>query len=211
MDARGVRHPITRGSVTLVSPGTAHWYGTIPGSRWSELFVVFEGPIFDLLADTGVLVDRLPRLAASLPPPSVLRAVVRSAGTDRAASDRRLLALAGWLTDLRAADLSEDAMQRAALELANDLTVQIDLHELAERYGSSYDTFRRRFSSALGLAPAAYRNAARMAAAAQLLSLTDLGLRDIAHRLGYGDEFHFSKRFREHHRTPPSHYRRQQR
>lgn len=43
------------GSVTLVRPGDPHWYGTAQGQRWTELFAVFVGPVFDTLAASGVL------------------------------------------------------------------------------------------------------------------------------------------------------------
>lgn len=208
-DARGVTRPITAGMVTLIAPGTWHWYGTRTGETWSELFAVFDGPLFDLLAQTGVLTDRLPERPATPASLALLRSVVVAGPGGRAAADRRLLTLAEWLAELsRTTD--QGPLERAAHALANDLEAELDLHVLAERLGLSYDTFRRRFTAAYGLPPAAYRNASRMEAAAKLLTLTDRGLRDIAHRLGYGDEFHFSTRFRQHHGLAPSHYRRRQ-
>lgn len=209
-DARGVSRPITPGMVTVIPPGTRHWYGTRPQETWSELFVVFDGPIFDLLATTGILADRAPERPAARQSLALLRSVVVAGPEERAATERRLLTLAGWLTDLSAADTVGSPLERAAQALANDMEAELDLHVLAEQSGLSYDTFRRHFSAAYGLPPASFRTAARMEAAAKLLTLTDRGLRDIAHRLGYGDEFHFSTRFRQHHGMAPSHFRRRQ-
>src|SRR5918994_6940511 len=45
-DADQREERIVRGAHTIVSPGFPHWYGTHPGRRWTELFVV-HGPLFD--------------------------------------------------------------------------------------------------------------------------------------------------------------------
>ncbi|QGN33106.1 hypothetical protein GJV80_10120 [Microlunatus sp. Gsoil 973] len=48
-------------SLTVVLPGEPHWYGTHPGRRWSEWFAVVEGPVFDLIRQSGRLTWSGPR------------------------------------------------------------------------------------------------------------------------------------------------------
>ncbi|MBA8795507.1 AraC-like DNA-binding protein [Friedmanniella endophytica] len=214
-DRRGVEETITSGSVLLVPPGRTHWYGTRGNAVWSELFVVFDGALFDTLAAAGTLRARRPAPLDPVPSMAGLRAVVSAEPVDAAAADLRLLALAGWLAELRAAERDGAApegrdagLARAARRLAADTRAELDLHDLATETGMSYDRFRRRFAAVHGRAPAAYRNEARLAAAAQLLRLTGLGQREIARRLGYSDEFHLSRRFRARYGVPPGRYRR---
>lgn len=97
-----------------------------------------------------------------------------------------------------------DAMGR----LADDLTASTALTTIAAESGLSYDTFRRRFTAQVGQTPAAFRNVRRLEAAATLLRLTDLTHREIAHTLGFADEFHLSRRFRSHFGVAPRDYRR---
>ena len=49
-DADGREERIRPGAHTIVPPGFPHTYGTDAGERWTELFVVFTGPLFDSLA-----------------------------------------------------------------------------------------------------------------------------------------------------------------
>ena len=52
--------PLTTGDVVLVLPERAHWYGPGRGRTWDELYLVFDGPVFDLWRGTGVLDEAHP-------------------------------------------------------------------------------------------------------------------------------------------------------
>jgi AraC-like DNA-binding protein/quercetin dioxygenase-like cupin family protein len=207
--ADGSTVPLPSGSVTLVPPGVAHWYGTRGDRSWSELFVVFDGPVFDLLRAQGVLDGTGPRTPAPLPSAATLRGIVRASVHTTAAAEHQVMAVADWLLDASRADdaTSASALDEAARRLAADTTASLSLRLLAESLGLSYDTFRHRFAAEFGQSPGAYRNAARLGAAATMLELTDLTTREIARRLGYTDEFHFSRRFRARYGAPPGRYR----
>lgn len=204
-DADGRTERLTAGAHTLVPPGFPHTYGTDPGQRWTELFVVFEGPVFDVLPQLRTPGPRYPA-----PPPSVeaLRTVLRKPRTERAA-EHQLLALADWLLDTeetgpgRSPEITE-AMGR----LADDLAAEVPLTTVAADAGLSYDAFRRRFVAEAGQSPGAFRTVRRLEAAATLLRVTELTLREIARTLGFADEFHLSRRFRAHFGVPPRDYRR---
>ncbi len=61
--------PITPGTLVLVHPGHPHWYGADRGG-WDELFVVFDGVVFDLARRRGALSPDRP-LIPGLPVPPV--------------------------------------------------------------------------------------------------------------------------------------------
>ncbi|WP_406055847.1 AraC family transcriptional regulator [Kribbella sp. NBC_00889] len=207
-DADGRDERIRPGAHTIVPPGFPHTYGTDAGERWTELFVVFTGPLFDSLAHLAGAGPRYP-----VPPPSIeaLRTVLRSPPRTRRVAEHQLLALAAWLIDTDdTADSPELSMEivDAMGRLADDLTASTDLATVAAESGLSYDTFRRRFAEQVGQTPAAYRSVRRLQAAATLLRLTDLTHREIARTLGFADEFHLSRRFRSHFGVSPREYRR---
>lgn len=54
-DASGHRADLGPGDLLLLFPGVGHTYGPIEGGRWTELYVLFDGPVFDLWRDHRVL------------------------------------------------------------------------------------------------------------------------------------------------------------
>jgi len=202
--------PIGPGTCTVVPPGVPHWYGTEPGRRWTETFVVFAGPLFDMLAASGVLAVAGPRLPRPAPSIAGLRTVLRARPRSARAAERQLLALADWLLDTEeggAGPAPSDAVAAAADLLAGDLGARLDMRTVAARAGLSYDLFRRRFTREIGESPLVFRNTRRLRTAAGLLRMTDMTIRQIARTLGYADEFHLSRRFSAHFGLPPRDYR----
>ena len=98
-DADGREERIVAGAHTIVPPGIPHWYGTDPGHRWTELFAVFAGPLFDSLAELGILAAAGPRYPRPIPSIEALRAVLRTPPSSQRAAEHQLLALADWLLD----------------------------------------------------------------------------------------------------------------
>lgn len=206
---------IDAGDAIVVVPGDPHWYGPPDGGRWSEIFVVFDGAVFDALAVAGVLGARDPvRRLAPLGP--WRERLSEFAGRPRPSSavERRLelLELAALLVELRGG--AEDPkpvprpIRRARELLAADLTAELELREVAAAAGLPYETFRKRFRAATGSSPAAFRLDRRIEAARMLLRMTTMTHRAIAASLGFADEYHFAKRFRARVGTSPRDYRR---
>ena len=53
-DSTGVKTILKKGSLVWARPGIDQSYGPCPGSRWSEFFIWFSGPIFDCWNDQGL-------------------------------------------------------------------------------------------------------------------------------------------------------------
>lgn len=203
--------PITASTLTVVPPNWPHRYSTPPGRSWTEWFVVAGGPLLDLLADRGVLDEPGPRPLDWPSGGDDLALILGNAPRTAVDAERQLIALADWLTTASARRQPlEDPWAQAADRLAADLAGRVDLAELADQVGTSYDGFRRGFRRRFGAAPLAYRNARRLESAAALLRLTDLPLHGIAERLGFTDEFYLSRQFRRRYGMPPRDYRREQ-
>lgn len=200
-DVAGREQPIAPGDIMLVRPGFGHWYGPA-GPRWSEIYLVFEGPVFDLLGLEAVepvrrrdpVAEWVERMVGcvSIPAPA--------GGT---AALREIWSLVGLLLDAfgepgpAATSEAADPIARARRLLEADLAAREPLPGIAQRVGLGYERFRHLFARETGTSPARYRDAHRIQAACELLRGTRLTHRQIAHTLGYADEFHFSKRFRQ--------------
>ncbi|WP_437572119.1 cupin domain-containing protein [Sorangium sp. So ce542] len=96
------------------------------------------------------------------------------------------------------------AIRQMHAELSRSWTVA----ELAKAAALSRSTFFERFTRAVGLPPMEYLLALRMAVARDLLRRHDLGIAEVAERVGYGSASTFSTAFSRHVGQPPSRYAR---
>ncbi|KYG06913.1 AraC family transcriptional regulator [Sorangium cellulosum] len=96
------------------------------------------------------------------------------------------------------------AIRQMHAELSRSWTVA----ELAKTAALSRSTFFERFTRAVGLPPMEYLLALRMAVARDLLRRHDLGIAEVAARVGYGSASTFSTAFSRHVGQPPSRYAR---
>lgn len=78
----------------------------------------------------------------------------------------------------------------------------------ARAAGLSYESFRKKFRALFGESPQAWSNRRTIERARKLIYEERLGNKEIADRLGFCDEFHFSKRFRQVTGQTPSEARR---
>lgn len=96
------------------------------------------------------------------------------------------------------------ALRRMHGQLARSWTVA----ELAKAAALSRSAFFDRFTRTVGLSPMEYLLAWRMAVARDLLRRHDLGIAEVAERVGYGSASTFSTAFSRHVGQPPSRYAR---
>ena len=96
------------------------------------------------------------------------------------------------------------AMRRMHAQLARAWTVP----QLAKAAGLSRSAFFERFTRTVGLPPSEYLLTWRMAVAKDLLRSRDVGLAEIAERVGYGSASAFSTAFSRHVGQPPGRYAR---
>lgn len=104
------------------------------------------------------------------------------------------------LADVRLAP----AIRQMHARLARSWTVS----QLAKTTALSRSAFFERFTRTVGIAPMEYLLTWRMAVAKDLLRREDLGLAEVAERVGYGSASTFSTAFSRHVGQPPSEYAR---
>ncbi|MDX1931286.1 MAG: AraC family transcriptional regulator [Capsulimonadales bacterium] len=219
VDRQGAKRKLRAGDAVLVFPEIAHRYGPEASETWDELYLTFDGPVFDLWRQTGLLNPAEP--VHPIPTsdwPDRLRELVTNHASLTTAAGRleqvnRFLVLLGAL--LRPGEcepafpMRSDWLGRAQAALDIDLAAPTDLREVAATVDMSYETFRKRFRQATGITPARYRLQRRIAAACELLRYSPQTTnRQVAEMLGFADEFHFSRRFSQVMRLSPREFRR---
>lgn len=201
-------------------PGEYLEYGPIaPERTWDEVFMIFgaglvaefqkrrlldrERPVWPILNRPAVeaQLDQLLKLCAT---PNAAHAVDR---VDRACEQLILESLMPPAEPAGepAANLVVREIER---ELASHLDKEIDLDVIVSRHGLSPATFRRRWAQLIHMPPARYRLQLRLREACRLLTETNHPIYEIAQRVGFADEFYFSRRFHRELKVAPRSYRR---
>lgn len=217
-DARGEERRITSGDFLLIFPEIAHAYGPRSDTGWSQIYVVFDGPQFELLRRQGLLDPAQPvrraepveywrRRFDEVFSPRPLRGTTRELRTMG-----RFLHL---LTDLLAT--AAEAKRTTAelwLEDSRHLLGQpvedkwIHPREVARRVGLSYENFRKQFAQRTGSGPAHFQKVRRIERACAAIYQGTHGFKELADELGFCDVFHFSKVFKQVVGDTPSEFRR---
>jgi AraC-like DNA-binding protein len=79
----------------------------------------------------------------------------------------------------------------------------LDGPQVARVLQMPYESFRKKFVALAGVSPGQYRARRLLERAGELLQHGQLNNRQIAARLGFCDEFHFSRQFKKHHGASP--------
>ena len=105
--------------------------------------------------------------------------------------------------------LADARLARAMEEMHGHIARSWTVAQLARTAALSRSSFFERFTRTVGLPPMEYLLAWRMAVAKDLLRRPDLGVAEVASRVGYGSGSTFSTAFSRHVGQPPSRYARQ--
>jgi transcriptional regulator GlxA family with amidase domain len=102
--------------------------------------------------------------------------------------------------------LADARVAPAIRQMHGQLTRAWTVAQLARSTALSRSAFFERFTRTVGVPPMEYLLAWRMAVAKDLLRGNDLGIEEVAERVGYGWASTFSTAFSRHVGQPPSHY-----
>jgi AraC-like DNA-binding protein len=207
---------LTRGPLGEVRHGTR---GGRPDVRLLGGYFVFDSP------DTALLVTLLPALV-HVRDVERLAVLVRLVGEEtrhrRSARDLVLTRLVEVLLieALRSTPsegappgllrgLADPRLAAAMRHIHGEPSRSWTVDQLAKKAAMSRSAFFERFMRAVGLPPMEYLLAWRMAVAKDLLRSRDIGLAEVAQRVGYGSASTFSTAFSRHVGQPPSRYSRE--
>ena len=89
-----------------------------------------------------------------------------------------------------------DMISRARMRIRESLESDITIQQIAEELGVSYSNLRKLFKEHTGLSPATYQQELRLLRAKELLSTTELSIKEIAYRLNFESPDYFSAKFK---------------
>ena len=199
------------GDLILLFPGHPHHYDHRSEGHWKQIYFMFDSPMFDLWTASGLIGPSRPlhhvepveywhkRFASVRGKPPVVEILELQ------------MILADVLLKEESASMASHDLEWAAKAcsvLEGSLEDRASLPLVAETLGLSYESFRKRFSRIMNMSPLQYRNRCLIDRVCQLMQETNLSNKEIAYRLGFCDEFHFSHRFKRITGRSPTEFRR---
>lgn len=206
-DANGQEQDLGPGDAIFVFPELEHIYNPVKGQSWVTTFICFEGPVFDLWRSTGILDSRRP--VHHLEPvdvwgrriESILGPARRTGFAPPLLEVCRLqeLLAAIWSGEGQAQIYQDDLRwaQRACSLIEAELGGDVDWHRVAHQFGLTLEGFRKRFTRLTDQTPAYYLMGRRIDRACEFMQQGGFTDKEIADRLGFCDEYYFSRRFKE--------------
>ena len=212
---------IKEGDLFLLFPGEWHTYHPLPQKGWKSYWIGFKGRNVDDRVRARFLSPTKPIYHVGFSSEIVhLYDEAFSKAKEEAAYSQQTLAgivnhLVGLMYSLeRNIILNKDynyadIMNRARLRIRESLESNLTIQKIAEELGIGYSNFRKLFKEYTGVAPAMYQQELRLQRAKEMLSTTNISIKEIAYRLNFDSPDYFSAKFKIKTGRKPSDFRRE--
>jgi len=209
------------GTMIVLPPGCWHRYRPDPNTGWTTYWIGFNGDLASrLIGQAGFSKDGETRSYANAGP--VLRLFAETVAGLLANAERTPFSAAARIPMLIATLLetpvgpeedgrSASPIIKAQMYITDHLTETTDFFELARAVGLSYRSFRYLFKKESGMSPLQYQNERRLARAKNLLTSSDMPVKDIAETLGFHSTWYFVHFFQKHMKCSPAVHRKRNR
>ena len=204
-----VREAIIReGDLFLLFPGEWHSYHPHPRTGWKSYWIGFRGRNIDDRVRAGFLSPQKPIYHVGFSDEIVrlYKEAYDTALAEAAYSQQMMAGIVNHLIGLmysleRNIQLGRnqahvDMISRARLRIREALESDLTIQQVAQDLGVSYSNFRKLFKEHTGMSPAIYQQDLRLQRAKELLTTTDLTIKEIAYRLNFESPDYFSYKFK---------------
>ena len=215
-DAQGRKYVLRRSHLIITTPEIPHQFGPSKGSAWSIGVLAFNGPLFDLLHQSGLLKCQEHPIALA-PVDQWYRkfhAILQLKPDEIREPMRYLSRLHSFIScipferQMTHVD-GKPAWLTTAITLieAADQAKPLPVKQVAEKCKIGSETFRKQFSHYMGCGPSEYHKNLRIKTASELLAYGNTTIKQISQYLGFCNEFYFTKYFKEKTGLSPSQFK----
>ena len=200
---------LKEGDFFLLFPGEWHSYHPTGPRGWKKYWIGFRGHNMDDRVRAGFLSPTKPiyHVGFSDKIVQLYRSAFDAALAEEAYSQQVMAGIVNHLIGLmysleRNIELKSrnqehvNMINRAQLRIRESLESSLTIQQVAEEMGVSYSNFRKLFKEHTGLSPAVYQQDLRLQRAKELLTTTDMSIKEIAYRLNFESPDYFSSKFR---------------
>jgi AraC-like DNA-binding protein len=207
-------HVVDPGSIMIIFPGIPHFYKPDYEIGWTEYWVGFKGPHANALCEHGFLSSLKPLYGVGLQNTFVelfnhIFELVQNQQPlyQIQASSCVLTLIAEILAQERRSvqhSHSEQLVDRAKFFMEENIYSEINLNRIGEMLGVSTSHLNEVFKSYTAMTPYQYFITIKIRKAKELLEHGALSVKEVAFRLGFTDQYYFSRLFKHKTGIPPS-------
>lgn len=196
------------GDMFLLFPGEWHTYHPNPRTGWKSNWIGFKGKNMDDRVKAGFLSPEKPiyHVGYSAVIETLYKRAFEAAMEEAAYAQQMMAGLVNHMIGImysleRNIELNKnqqqvDMVSKARLRIRESLESDVTIQTIAEELGVSYSNFRKLFKEYTGLSPATYQQELRLLRAKELLTTTELSIKEIAYRLNFESPDYFSAKFK---------------
>ena len=197
------------GDFFLLFPGEWHSYHPTGPRGWKKYWIGFKGRNMDDRVRANFLSPTKPiyHVGYSADIISLYRQAYDTALEEAAYSQQQMAGIVNHLIGMmysleRNIELQSrnqthvDMINRARLRIRESLESTLTIQQVAEEMGVSYSNFRKLFKEHTGLSPAIYQQELRLQRAKELLTTTDMSIKESAYHLNFNSPDYFSAKFK---------------
>lgn len=202
------RTSLCQGDLLVLLPGEWHCYGPTSKNGWSEMWLLFTGPVADSLRSTGRALTS--QRAISLRRFSdwrsrfadIVNVLVHQEEFRNSLQGNLAARILPLLVDLRRLEVApleantDTKIESMLHKLEEDLSQEVNWQSLANSIKLSASQFRRRFRLYTGESPHQYLINLRIKRAEEFLIRSSLPIEEIAAELGYAGSTQFARIFK---------------
>lgn len=204
----------------MLFPDQWHTYHPDEESGWNEYYIGFDGPYIAEIVANGFFTPEAPIMHIGFIDQVVelFNSAIKIAKEDRLAAQQQLAGIVMLLLGKTLALNNNDdvehneiiqKVEQAKLIMAENVYHEINPESIAEQLNISYSWFRKIFKTYTGYAPAQYFKELKIKKAKQLLSETNMSVKEVAFKLNFNTSEHFFSIFKRKTRYTPTEYRNQ--
>lgn len=209
---------IMKGQIILLFPGQWHTYCPSNDTGWNEYYIGFEGPIIDDLVKNEFISPNNQILDVGVNEEFVTlySKAIQVAKNERKTDQQYLAGIVLHLLGMvisysqnKTIELnnSGEIIERAKIIMNENIHRQINIQGIATNMGTSYSWFRKEFKEYTGFAPAQYFQELKLRKAKELLTETNLSIKEVAYELDFSSYEYFLSFFKKKVGVTPSEYR----
>ncbi|MBO5624347.1 MAG: AraC family transcriptional regulator [Prevotella sp.] len=212
---------IKSGDFFLLFPGEWHTYHPLPGKKWKSFWIGYRGRNMDDRVRAGFMSPEKPiyHVGYSAEIVNLYRSALKASLEEAAFVQQTLAGIVNHLIGLmysleRNIIFNKDServemINRARQRIREALESPLSIQQIASEMSVSYSNFRKLFKEYTGISPALYQQDLKLQRAKELLSTTDMSIKEIAYQLNFESPDYFSSKFKTKTGLKPSDFRQQ--
>lgn len=210
---------VKAGNIIMLFPGEWHSYHPDAEVGWNLYWIGFKGDIINPYLNAGILSAEKPiyYVGQSLEITNLYESAIHLAEEEQMCMNMVLsgivLHLIGMIhyqeQSLVQIDHDEniELITKARSLIRENIETDLSIQDIATQLGTSYSNLRKLFRKYTGMPPAQYQNELRLQEACNLVTYTNLPIKEIAYRLFFDTPQYFSITFKKKTGFTPHEYR----